>query len=82
MNNQQKTDRNKCEEMDSKGETMECWECSCSICIAQEPTDYKSGLEKARVIIKNEITVAREINSQMAMGMSQVLTLIKKELDK
>lgn len=40
------------------------------------------GLEKAKEIIKKEMEFAKTVNSQMAMGMSQVLMLIEKEIKK
>ena len=37
------------------------------------------GLKKAKEIIEEEMKFARQVNSQMAIGMSQVLMLIEKE---
>jgi hypothetical protein len=38
MNKQQEKDSKRCEEMAELGRDMDCTSCSCSVCIAQEPT--------------------------------------------
>lgn len=35
LNKQQEKDSKRCDDMDMNGETMECVECSCSVCLAQ-----------------------------------------------
>ncbi len=45
LNKQQKRDSKKCDDMDMNGESMDCVECSCSVCIAQiKPTFDKKEL--------------------------------------
>lgn len=78
----QLADSLECEEMQDQGKYKGCMECSCMVCLAQEPTDLASGLEMAVGIIEKEMEFAVTVNSQMALGMSQVLMLIEKEIGK
>ncbi len=80
LNKFQIEDSKECEEMQLTGEDKECFGCSCSVCIAQVPKDYKTGLNKAIDIINGELEFTRTVNPQMAMGMSQIKNLILKEL--
>lgn len=80
LNKIQEQDSKKCEEMQSIGKDMECFGCSCSVCLAQQPNHYKIGLKKAISIIEKEVEFAKTVNPQMAMGMNQVKMLIEKEL--
>lgn len=80
LSNQQMQDSKECEKMSEQNEDMECIDCSCSVCAAQIPTDFNSGLIKAKEIINKEMEFAKKINPQMALGMSQVLMLIEKEI--
>lgn len=80
MNNRQIEDSKKCDEMQEQGEEMDCTECSCSCCIAQEPINFKDGLLLAKEIVEKEMKFAIEVNPQMAMGMSQILMLVDKEI--
>ena len=41
---------------------------------------YKAGLKKAIKIIEEEMEYAKQVNPQMAIGMSQIKMLIEKEL--
>lgn len=38
LSNKQEKDYKECEEMQSLGKDKECWSCSCSVCIAQQPS--------------------------------------------
>lgn len=78
----QKRDAEECEDMEQNSQTKECKSCSCNCCIAQESVEFKPGLNLAKEIIESEMEFTKEINSQMAMGMSQVLMLINKEIEK
>ena len=80
LNEIQKRDSRDCEELQLIGKDKDCWSCSCSVCIAQEPSYYKIGLKKSIAIIETEIELAKKLNPQMAMGMSQIKMLIEKEL--
>lgn len=81
LNKQQIKDSKKCDAMDMNDETMECINCSCSVCIAQlENNDYEQGLRKAIEIIDKEIEYAKTVNPVMTLGMQQVKALIIKEL--
>ncbi len=82
LSKMQEKDCKRCERMMEQGRDMDCGECSCSVCLAQQPTDYASGLKKAKKIIEKEMKFAKTVNPQMAMGMLQVLKLIEKEVDK
>lgn len=46
LNKLQEADSKKCDEMDEQGETMECADCSCSVCISQQDTFSISDLVK------------------------------------
>lgn len=80
LNKRQEIDSYECEKRQEQSEDMECFECSCMVCLAQEPTDLASGLERAIKIVIDEMDAARELNSQMALGMAQVLMLLELEL--
>lgn len=80
LSRQQIKDSRKCDEMQEQDEDMDCLGCSCSVCIAQVQTDLQSGLKKAKEIVEKEMEFAKKVNPQMAMGMSQVLKLIEKEI--
>ncbi|MGJ0846522.1 hypothetical protein ACR77J_07530 [Tissierella praeacuta] len=53
MNKRQLNDSKKCEEMQEQGLSMECFDCSCSVCLAQEPTDYKSGIVRSLHLVES-----------------------------
>lgn len=81
LNEQQIIDSTLCEKKQMNGEGMKCFECSCNVCIAQIHKDYKPGLKRATEIVEKEMKFAATVNPQMALGMSQVLMLFKKELE-
>lgn len=82
INKMQQMDSGKCEELQVQGVDMDCIECSCMVCLAQEPTDLASGLKLAMEITKKEMEFYREVNNQMAIGMAHILFLLKQELKK
>lgn len=58
MNKQQLKDSELCEEMSVQGEDMECFRCSCNVCIANmsnEVETYKNQLLKKLELFKDDI---------------------------
>ena len=51
-----------------------------SLCSDEYIVGMAKGLNRAKEIIENEMIFAKIVNPQMAMGMSQVLMLINKEI--
>ena len=80
LNKMQERDSIRCMEMDDNGESMECFGCSCSVCLAQQPSYYKIGLKKVISIIEKELEFAVTVNAQMSLGMMRIKELIEKEL--
>lgn len=61
MNEQQLKDTQKCEEIASQGKDMDCFECSCNVCVAQMPDEvetYKRQLLENLEILKEDIPYA------------------------
>lgn len=52
MNKMQLKDLQKCEEMEERGKSKDCFECSCNVCIAQEPSMFSN---KELLLIKRAI---------------------------
>lgn len=51
-----------------------------ALILGKATEDYKPGINRSIEIIKKEMEFSKTVNPQMAMGMSQVLTLLEKEL--
>lgn len=78
MTKMQEKDAQECANMMERGEDKDCFGCSCSVCIAQEPTDYKSGIRKAIEVI--EQSFVEDWNAKA--NLERVLAKLNEELSK
>lgn len=78
MNKMQEKDANECAEMGEHGEDKDCMGCSFSVCIAQEPTDYKPGIRKAIEIL--EQSFVEDWNGKA--NLERAIDRLKEELSK
>lgn len=51
-----------------------------ALILGKATEDYKPGINRSIEIIKKEMEFSKTVNLQMAMGMSQILNLLEKEL--
>lgn len=78
MTKMQEKDVNECVEMEERGESKDCLECSCSVCIAQQPTDYKPGIKRALYIL--EQSFVEDWNAKA--NLERAVEKLKEELSK
>lgn len=76
LNKIQTQDSNKCDEMQSIGKDKECWDCSCNVCLAQQPDyytqGYNKGFEKALTIIEDVIERTENKSHRLLIDVLQV----------
>lgn len=78
MDKMQEKDAEECAAMSERGEDKDCFGCSCSVCIAQQPTDYKPGIKRALYIL--EQSFIEDWNAKA--NFDRVVAKLKEELNK